>query len=345
MESPEDAHYYDWLLIDPREFPFVSFRFHYRSWSNLRLLNLIPASVVTGESEARGMPLHSRDAPSPLSFRSRIENSKRSINSYEKEVDDENDELLVKRLFELLESPSSADYSWPSSQVWTSGGTSRCRPLPEIPEGASLVPRKSSESYAPSIAPSLLPYIEEESEEGEEPVFGLATQIPIRSNSVREAKSRPTDTRENKPKAQNEALPQASSCFCSLEAADASGHQFSAPPSTSVPSSSSIIRGTKNRELQSSDGYSAEVRRTHVPMTPPLESQIGVSESEWMKGAPLKNEQNTSAAHVEETQFGSAKEAFLGICRDSKGTFGVRYGKGEKMLRSLARRGVRLGVS
>lgn len=34
--------YYDWLLIDPKHSPYAIFRFHYRSWKNLRQLSLVP---------------------------------------------------------------------------------------------------------------------------------------------------------------------------------------------------------------------------------------------------------------------------------------------------------------
>ncbi|KAG8676026.1 hypothetical protein FPOAC2_02108 [Fusarium poae] len=42
LDSPDEARYYDWILIDPKESPFVTFRFHYRTWSNLYQLSLAP---------------------------------------------------------------------------------------------------------------------------------------------------------------------------------------------------------------------------------------------------------------------------------------------------------------
>ncbi|ETS77185.1 hypothetical protein PFICI_11059 [Pestalotiopsis fici W106-1] len=44
VENPQDANYYDWLLIDPKDAPFASFRFHYRSMKYMLQLNLIPQS-------------------------------------------------------------------------------------------------------------------------------------------------------------------------------------------------------------------------------------------------------------------------------------------------------------
>jgi len=42
MDQPQDACFYDWYLVDPKDSPFATFRFHYRSWKNLEQLNLIP---------------------------------------------------------------------------------------------------------------------------------------------------------------------------------------------------------------------------------------------------------------------------------------------------------------
>lgn len=42
LDAPQDACYYDWVLIDPKDSPFAIFRFHYRSWYNLCQLNLVP---------------------------------------------------------------------------------------------------------------------------------------------------------------------------------------------------------------------------------------------------------------------------------------------------------------
>lgn len=44
VENPQDANYYDWLLIDAKNAPYASFRFHYRSLKYMLQLNLIPQS-------------------------------------------------------------------------------------------------------------------------------------------------------------------------------------------------------------------------------------------------------------------------------------------------------------
>ncbi|KAF5670205.1 hypothetical protein FDENT_11367 [Fusarium denticulatum] len=42
LDSPDEACFYDWILMDSKESPFVSFRFLYRSLLNLRQLSLAP---------------------------------------------------------------------------------------------------------------------------------------------------------------------------------------------------------------------------------------------------------------------------------------------------------------
>ncbi|EPE09754.1 oxidoreductase-like protein [Ophiostoma piceae UAMH 11346] len=43
LEDPQAASYYDYHLVDAKDSPYASFRFHYRSWENLRSLQLAPA--------------------------------------------------------------------------------------------------------------------------------------------------------------------------------------------------------------------------------------------------------------------------------------------------------------
>lgn len=42
MENPEAANYYDWYISDPKESPYATFRFYYRSLAILQETNIIP---------------------------------------------------------------------------------------------------------------------------------------------------------------------------------------------------------------------------------------------------------------------------------------------------------------
>ncbi|CAM1510284.1 Fc.00g006190.m01.CDS01 [Cosmosporella sp. VM-42] len=172
LDCPEDASYYDWLLIDPSDSPFASFRFHYRSWTNLRQLSLVPPY---GDSGPTSIPTRN----SPVQRRNEHPNNGKSESG-------NNFLRLPGMLQELAVKCDGGGIARDLSM------TEVHRPLPEIP-GARSVSRKSLESYAPSIAPSLLPYIEEDMAEGDDVEYGMATQVPIRADSL------PTRAQEHRP--------------------------------------------------------------------------------------------------------------------------------------------------
>ena len=66
IDCPENALYYDWLLIDPIHSPFAAFRFHYRSWTNLRQLSLV---LSTHEPEEISIPPDNRYLTQDLELR------------------------------------------------------------------------------------------------------------------------------------------------------------------------------------------------------------------------------------------------------------------------------------
>ncbi|KAF4985999.1 hypothetical protein FDECE_16174 [Fusarium decemcellulare] len=179
LDSPEDACYYDWVLIDPKEFPFVSFRFHYRSWSNLRQLNLAPAFTELSLPMKGTSQDVTAGSNEPCASRAAISGHEEDRNNAEL-----NDE--ISRLLQPI-TPGRSLLNENIPVIAPPG--SSARPLPEIPV-KKPTPKKSFESCTPSIAPSLLPYIEEEPTENEEVEFGMATTIPVRSDSLRGGKPR-----------------------------------------------------------------------------------------------------------------------------------------------------------
>lgn len=56
------ASYYDYHLVDAKDDPYASFRFHYRSWENLRLLQLTPAEKPDFLCASPSKSLHSQVA-------------------------------------------------------------------------------------------------------------------------------------------------------------------------------------------------------------------------------------------------------------------------------------------
>lgn len=65
--------YFDWLLEDPKDDPFVTFRFHYRSWDSLEALQLVPEMYnrellpAFSLKNSLSTPNLSRDKPTPTS--------------------------------------------------------------------------------------------------------------------------------------------------------------------------------------------------------------------------------------------------------------------------------------
>ncbi|KAJ9142752.1 hypothetical protein NKR23_g7100 [Pleurostoma richardsiae] len=67
LDKPEDVTFYDFFLIDPKDSPYATFRFHYRSWENLEELNLIPQADLSLSSSVAGVVPHHGSAEDPES--------------------------------------------------------------------------------------------------------------------------------------------------------------------------------------------------------------------------------------------------------------------------------------
>ncbi len=213
LDKPEETKYYDYLLTDPKDAPFASFRFHYRSRRNLRELQLIP-------------PEHSLPSPSISSGRVGLTRSDTKRGFPFQEADS-------KRFsfdFESL-NDTGLDYSQPStaalntesrhcrlSDGWgsphkspaltpASARTGRVpepskavrdgfpqsylqRPLPELPRPGILKreasarrtghARNHSTASTVSITPSLWPYAEDPSTGNDTVELGIAKQVEVR---------------------------------------------------------------------------------------------------------------------------------------------------------------------
>ena len=69
LDKPQDAKFYDWHLRDPKDKPFASFQFHYRSWDNLVSLQLIPSehtrSLLAASPSLLSLNGHPRELQKP----------------------------------------------------------------------------------------------------------------------------------------------------------------------------------------------------------------------------------------------------------------------------------------
>lgn len=176
--------YYDWILTDPGDSPFVSFSFHYRSWENLGLLNFEsnPSDFSQGRNE-----------PSSPGFK--ISPSKATIATSGADrwwlggqVIRTADRLRTHHLQDH-EHAHTAPHSEETSRALQA--IASCSYPPQTLErehthlqgfsekDAGAPPRKSTDSAAPSITPSLLPYIEEDSASTDDIECGTATEVPV----------------------------------------------------------------------------------------------------------------------------------------------------------------------
>ncbi|KAL2157573.1 hypothetical protein VTH06DRAFT_5951 [Thermothelomyces fergusii] len=203
VDQPQDACFYDWHLLDPRDSPFATFRFHYRSLSNLRQLNLIP------ETEFELFFPGSLKNPGALS--KAVEDGELPEDALDgwSFGSEDTDEAVFhdrSRRAPLLGNVASAGYHLKSPPelfpVTSSNGKvpqpSKAlrdaslepylqRPLPQLPsEEPNKCSRRSSAASAtsatPSITPSLLRYLEEDSLNPEEAEIGVAKIVQLASS-------------------------------------------------------------------------------------------------------------------------------------------------------------------
>ncbi|KAL1867489.1 hypothetical protein Daus18300_006333 [Diaporthe australafricana] len=217
VDNPQDVTFFDFHLIDPKDAPYVSFRLHYRSWSNLRQLNLIPAddssifetfSTSTLTDSVDPTPDASIDdtALEPLLPQAPIVlpdpdesvfDDDNSSSSEEQQGSEEHSKPRKNKVFVLRTPPqlppssgTSRNLPQPSKSL-RDGSTDGIpdsylqrplpdRPLPDLPVGLpndSCGPSRKTSTA--SIAPSLLSYVKDVSFLDESVEYGHAQEVPV----------------------------------------------------------------------------------------------------------------------------------------------------------------------
>jgi hypothetical protein len=219
LDKPQDARFYDWILVDPKDKPYATFLFHYRSWEFLQALQLIPPK----HPRLLLKPSNSFAFLAPLSG---LEGSQSDddIDDWDNNEEEERSSNLgdsppwkpaiaivgsSKPLNEVKNSPEKASKVNGSDEARKPTSSAQDeeqnhleppistfavpqatldewhyeRPLPNPPKAKSSFDhsRKSStSSNAPSITPSLLHWVEGGSENpSPEPVIGVAAAVPL----------------------------------------------------------------------------------------------------------------------------------------------------------------------
>ncbi|KAJ4425238.1 hypothetical protein N0V82_000048 [Gnomoniopsis sp. IMI 355080] len=222
IDNPQDVTFFDFHLIDPKDTPFATFQFHYRSLANLRQLNLIPAgdTSIASSPPANGAEKVA-ESISTSSFtileddsciQSRLDSACQEL---DEAIFDESTSSVAqstpvsgkarprRNSCYILRTPpqlrprsaTSHDLPQPSKTLrdalspgYPDSYLTRPlpdRPLPELPTNGPnglYVPRSrksSTASAAPSVAPSLLSYVKNESYLEETVEYGQGLEIPI----------------------------------------------------------------------------------------------------------------------------------------------------------------------
>jgi len=215
FDKPQDAKYYDWHLKDPKDKPFATFKFHYRSWDSLVSLHLIPSNfprrmIPPSPSilSLNGLPhelqelLAESDSEGEIGSPLNCSESSCSDTPWMSDVFDISDDITkdkekreafivppntspcfpVRKDSILHSRIARAKIEKPTSPTGNSPWEGYLdRPLPDIPARESSLKHSrklSSLSNAPSITPSLLPYIERDTL-SPEPEIGVASVVAV----------------------------------------------------------------------------------------------------------------------------------------------------------------------
>lgn len=202
LENPQATTFYTWFLEDPKDSPYATFRFHYRSWANLSDLNLIPSFHKKGlAASPSGITLTpgANAGYSELStdieacqFSFGFESSDATVfeeSLPEEKTTEASDGGSCESLYVLKSPPEWLPVAPASHHGPHLNETSRDvmesnhflqRPLPDLPVRYS----SSATSRPPSITPSLQLYADDESFESTNAELGVADlQVFKRSES------------------------------------------------------------------------------------------------------------------------------------------------------------------
>jgi hypothetical protein len=220
VDKPQDTRYYDYILVDPKDEPYAAFLFHYRSWEYLQSLQLIPSShprallkpsnsfaFLAGPSTDNGLQEDNEaeqlgsddkddswatyeDSPPRAAHISQLRNSKvlRVAHDRSKRLDGHDEAFMPRSLsLEQRKTPAGIPISAFSVPQATLDEWAYERPLPKLPKAKSSFDHSrssSTSSNAPSVTPSLLPWLDRDSDNpSPEPIIGVAVTVPVSRSS------------------------------------------------------------------------------------------------------------------------------------------------------------------
>ncbi|KAK0651714.1 hypothetical protein B0T16DRAFT_367938 [Cercophora newfieldiana] len=344
VDEPQDAFYFHWLLIDPTDHPFATFRLHYRSWKSLRHLNLIPSMYSERPLSLRES--WSVTAQPDLDARSRTPGPDASYQliSIDEDVFDgatpSNDAIAavsdLKPIGYFLKSPPErfdtssrpSRIPQPSKAVRDAFRESYLqRALPELPveepvpftRRTSIASTRSAKSAASgiSLTPSLRHYVDDGSFEEDDIEIGVATAVSL-----------PPIISSPGPGLGGEArLDQSADCSVSdYETSPPSTNDSithdNPSPSRYLPTTGSMLEAQYNivsPERQSTTSRNPEP--TNSPSGQPRSGRrsqltsMQLSESEWMSRTPSPTHSKKTRGYSPRCERPSGRSLFSGLLK------------------------------
>ncbi|KUI56778.1 hypothetical protein VP1G_04095 [Cytospora mali] len=225
LENPQDVTFFDFHLIDPKDSPFASFRFHYRSWENLCQLNFIPRNdssisgsfsintdtpdidpIVSddGALQEKSSPVPTLAHPDPdESVFDDSDSSEEHFKPNEGNSKPRRNSTFTLRTPPQLRPRSATSHNLPQPSKTLRDGAPHgvpdsylqrplpVRPLPDLPicgtdsSWASRSRNSSTTSAAPSVTPSLRSYVKDGSFLEDSVEYGQAQEVHIRKGNPR----------------------------------------------------------------------------------------------------------------------------------------------------------------
>ncbi|KAK8031428.1 hypothetical protein PG990_001162 [Apiospora arundinis] len=295
VENPQDATFYDWLLVDPKDSPYATFCFHYRSLKHLVQLSLIPPSdsqlplprIDSGVSIAES---HGEKAPvnSPNMEDNDLRNSGFSFEIKPLKITrfDGPDSIRKGNRQEDSSSSKTTKHGFTGRPAHRKVLSSTARP----PKVASRHSSYSSlKSNCPSLTPSLAQYVDD-GEFGEDNVaIGMARTVVSSAPSMVTLAMKGTKAGENGSLSDYENSPPSS------PASDSSGHP---EPNTYLTTTGSVLERHISQlssppftKVAMQSGHpripiSASEESILDPSTPIDHDALRLADSNWIRRTP-----------------------------------------------------------
>ncbi|KAI0396192.1 hypothetical protein F5Y17DRAFT_456321 [Xylariaceae sp. FL0594] len=318
VDNPEDATYYNYYLTDPKDAPYATFCFHYRSMKYLKQLNLVPQVDLSMSPPAKspfrvqgglskgasrpGSPLK-LEITHPQARQSRLNANTQNFPELGSIPYDEDERKTAEEANDsatdyYFHSPIALSPSSPSD-VHSDDSTKAFvnefetdgpyRPLPEVPFSQSRPQSASSmRSTCPSLTPSLRRYVDSDEFDNEDIRLSTAQPLLITSASMQ--------AMELNSAGADETASISDYAVSSPSSSEASGSPKLPSPEGYIPTTGSVLE----RHLKQYDSPRPSPSPSTIPNVQPHRtgsprsknrqdqrmSALELTETEWLRHTP-----------------------------------------------------------